>query len=1124
MDALKNLITFNNVIMALTALLCLGVLAYIKKNWSLLSFRWKNIATNIKNWKYFLFGSIPIIIDIFPGTIKTEKQKVVYPDTKVNPVDKVLLGPEKYKELMDAYKTGTNFPPSPADVIIADANLNDAIAKAREPFSISKQAEINAVNAYDYAVLKESFKNVWEACDHISKTCDKAIQATTTLNHAYKMIEDRLHQIKIGAKDTTMMEMNMAEVLKIDLAQIEKGVKKLKEDYNHEMVANIRNVVQDFKNNEDLAKRVDIVNQTEVFQSYKELDEKLPYLKDKLRLETIDFLKKHPTEHIAKFEKLLSKDFGVDKPMVQYLIDQLHSLDTKTADLAKSINYKKDLWLSSENLAAESHPELVERFLEFPVAIDTFLDHSVPDATAHKLVKVGKPWETFANLVPDNSDELLKFIYNFLKLKQELPLVAVYSYYLDLVKIGAGKYKIFRQLIRCENGKPNVLIQKLIDMNPETYGKMPLEDIINKFWRDPDNTVKLLTRIAERDELHSLVRVDVKNQLLEGMPLELLNYTKERFFTSYNNSYENYAEFLSLNKKTPKTYNNYYENEILDILDETLSQVQVFFEKIKIWYANWFPFKLLVNQYANSIISEALSTQVIEFFKASYQFIFVETNSIMFNYFYLIFGVFITIFLRKIKTSKNNLEFIFKQFNNLNILVLIWLLVHWFKITSNIYDLPVEYLLEQSQTKLSLSLKVLITTSVLLYFNFSQNSIYLFEKKPENFVILPFLFYFLFNIVDAENLLILFTNTLGTSLGLALSIISIKKTSIEASYKYLLQSAILGTFFMTGVGLLIFSTNGSLNIIEIQILTRWNFIEGVFTLVLLTILFKLSQFPNHHWAPEIYAGISSPVLFLFLVPMKIGFIGFVYKVFTLLATQHYILNIFFISCNISIIIGSLGSLSQDNIAKFLGWTGISNVGFILLPIILPQIELSYSLAISFYFLLIYAISLTLLLITISNIKVNNNTNINEFNQYSEINLINYNNSNKTLLVILLLFIGGVPPFALFLAKLNVLVNFFSSWLSLNSTLFSFYGVIVNFNFNYFYFLLFIMLLIFGMGVGLYVYIVIVGKLFLEKQSTTNFETKLINSNLNFSLFTVGTLIYISIEGSSIFNWIKFIVI
>ena len=65
----------------------------------------------------------------------------------------------------------------------------------------------------------------------------------------------------------------------------------------------------------------------------------------------------------------------------------------------------------------------------------------------------------------------------------------------------------------------------------------------------------------------------------------------------------------------------------------------------------------------------------------------------------------------------------------------------------------------------------------------------------------------------------------------------------------------------------------------------------------------------------VYAGLF---LFLFLVPMKIGFIGFIYKFVSLLPSYHSIITILFIANFVSIIIGSLGSLTQDNIAKFLG--------------------------------------------------------------------------------------------------------------------------------------------------------------------------------------------------------------
>lgn len=186
---------------------------------------------------------------------------------------------------------------------------------------------------------------------------------------------------------------------------------------------------------------------------------------------------------------------------------------------------------------------------------------------------------------------------------------------------------------------------------------------------------------------------------------------------------------------------------------------------------------------------------------------------------------------------------------------------------------------------------------------------------------------------------------------------------------------------------------------------------------------------------------------------------------------------------------------------------------------LPQVELKYSLSTSCYFLIIYMISLTLLLIIMSNTRCTKDINL-ELIKINQLSLFNLTDSNRRLLAILLLFIGGIPPFALFLAKFSIFVNLISSCLSLNSSLFSFYGIIENLTFNYYYSLVFILLIVLGMGVGLYVYIIIVARLMSPK---TTLALNTINFKSSLSLFTAFSLIYITIEGPSIFNFIKLIV-
>jgi NADH-quinone oxidoreductase subunit N len=50
--------------------------------------------------------------------------------------------------------------------------------------------------------------------------------------------------------------------------------------------------------------------------------------------------------------------------------------------------------------------------------------------------------------------------------------------------------------------------------------------------------------------------------------------------------------------------------------------------------------------------------------------------------------------------------------------------------------------------------------------------------------------------------------------------------------------------------------------------------------VLLGLFFKLSAVPGHFWAAEVYDGSPSPVMTLFILPVKIAVLGFTLNLFT----------------------------------------------------------------------------------------------------------------------------------------------------------------------------------------------------------------------------------------------------
>jgi NADH-quinone oxidoreductase subunit N len=161
--------------------------------------------------------------------------------------------------------------------------------------------------------------------------------------------------------------------------------------------------------------------------------------------------------------------------------------------------------------------------------------------------------------------------------------------------------------------------------------------------------------------------------------------------------------------------------------------------------------------------------------------------------------------------------------------------------------------------------------------------------------------------------------------------------SLEAALKYFAFSAFTTVFFLIGVLFSYVSVN-SLDFYAIQTYIAnlsnqdmkllhilW---PGVF---LVGFLFKLAAFPCSMWAPDVYQGSINPIAFTIATLTKLGFfIGFIQLFITIFFhLSQYWQPILIFSSATSLIIGALGALRQDRIKRFLAFTSMHQMGFVL---------------------------------------------------------------------------------------------------------------------------------------------------------------------------------------------------
>lgn len=182
-----------------------------------------------------------------------------------------------------------------------------------------------------------------------------------------------------------------------------------------------------------------------------------------------------------------------------------------------------------------------------------------------------------------------------------------------------------------------------------------------------------------------------------------------------------------------------------------------------------------------------------------------------------------------------------------------------------------------------------------------------------------------------------------------------KKISSEASMKMILSSALSSGVLLFGISL-IYGATGTINFAEIPALLDGTGLQILaFVFLFTAFAFKLSIVPFHLWTADVYEG--SPIAVTsFLSVISKGSIAFIllttlYKVFAPMHGLWY--NMVILLSIITMIVGNLFALRQQNIKRFLAFSSIAQVGFILVGISSNSIQGTASVV---YFVLVYVFS------------------------------------------------------------------------------------------------------------------------------------------------------------------------
>nr|YP_011009210.1 NADH dehydrogenase subunit 2 [Phlebotomus sichuanensis]WPV76901.1 NADH dehydrogenase subunit 2 [Phlebotomus sichuanensis]WPV76979.1 NADH dehydrogenase subunit 2 [Phlebotomus sichuanensis] len=231
--------------------------------------------------------------------------------------------------------------------------------------------------------------------------------------------------------------------------------------------------------------------------------------------------------------------------------------------------------------------------------------------------------------------------------------------------------------------------------------------------------------------------------------------------------------------------------------------------------------------------------------------------------------------------------------------------------------------------------------------------------------------------------------------------------SNEASLKYFLTQAMASSLLLFSIILFLNYNLLNFNLWNINFWTKLSLIN-------LTLLIKMGSAPFHFWFPSVMNCLSWFNNWILMTIQKIAPFILIFYSF------NFYINM--MSLILSLIFGSLGGLNQTSVRKIMAYSSINHLSWMLCSIFFSK-----NLWLNYFFFYYFLTSSIVLLFNLFNIFY-----INQFFLY-----FNNNLTIKFSIFILLLSLGGLPPF----------LGFFPKWL-----------VIQYLMFNNFYFILLLMVI------------------------------------------------------------------
>ncbi len=300
---------------------------------------------------------------------------------------------------------------------------------------------------------------------------------------------------------------------------------------------------------------------------------------------------------------------------------------------------------------------------------------------------------------------------------------------------------------------------------------------------------------------------------------------------------------------------------------------------------------------------------------------------------------------------------------------------------------------------------------------------------PEFFALFLFMIAGFQFMVASDNLILIFVGLETASLSLyTLIALHNRVNSYEAAVKYFTMGAMAAGFFAMGSAV-VYALTGSIELYKVAEVmgSRMNetglmlAIFGSSVLLLVSFAFKLSLFPFHTWAPDVYEGASAPLAgYMSVVPKVAAFVVSIriFGMYIDLGVEWVRWTILIIAV-ITMTLANVMALVQNDVKRMLAYSSISHAGFIMAALALDTTEGNTSIFL-YYILFMFTNLGAFAMLWISRHKKRRFDARYDHPYEKFAGLIQIMPMGAVVMALFMLSLAGVPPFSVFWGKIYIM--------------------------------------------------------------------------------------------------------